>query len=664
MILDELVLRNVGVFGGRHQITLTPPDPRRPVVLIGALNGGGKTTVLESLHLALFGSLARTASRRSSSYQTYLRRLIHNGVPGSEGAGVELAFHVYQEGQRRNYRVVRTWTATESNVRERLDVLVDGRPDRSLTERWAEQVEAFVPRGVAELFFFDGEKIETLAELDNARDMLKTAIGALLGLDLVDRLATDLSVIERNYRVDLAPPATHKLLDGANLRAKDAHKAAAAAKQEAAQCRTIAERAEYKLRQLEEQLRMEGSELLVRERTLEDEKVRLEKALKAADTRLLDLANSVVPLRLVRTQLVDVLGMAERELIAAEQNQVTGVLVERDADILDRLRSQRVKKQTIDDLESFLEEERQMRVAAAGIERVVQMGAEDTSRLRSLVDHDLDLAGEQVTAALTERDHLVRQLDEVRHSLAAVPDSRALDTLSAQRDTALADWTAASSAAAQADSLVSDADARVAHEQRTVERLLQKATEEVTENDDARRIIHHSERVRNTLMTLRVEATRRNLQRIEALVIQALQRLLRKERLVTELKIDPETFTIELRGHAGNVVLPQQLSAGERQLLAVSLLWGLAQSSGRPLPVVIDTPLGRLDGIHRSHLVSRYFPQASHQVILLSTDQEIDQAAWNQLHPHIGHAYRLEHNSDTGHTTAEPGYFWPEPTPS
>ncbi|TLG01815.1 DNA sulfur modification protein DndD [Nocardia cyriacigeorgica] len=664
MILDELVLRNVGVFGGRHQITLTPPDARRPVVVIGALNGGGKTTVLESLHLALFGSLARTASRRSASYQTYLRRLIHNGVPGSEGAGVELAFHVYQGGSRRNYRVVRTWTATDSNVRERLDVLVDGMPDRSLTDRWAEQVEAFVPRGVAELFFFDGEKIETLAELDNAREMLKTAIGALLGLDLVDRLSTDLSVIERNYRADLAPPATHKLLEAANRRAKEAHKAAAAAKQDAAQCRTVAERAENKLRQLEEQLRMEGSELLVRERTLEDEKARLEKALKTTDTRLHDLASSIAPLRLVRTHLIDVLSMAEQELAADEQSQVAGVLVERDAEILDWLRSHRVKKQTIDELELLLSDERQTRIAGAGIERVVQLGAEETSRLRSLIDHDLDLVGEQIAAALTERDHLVRQLDEIIHTLAAVPDRRALDALYARRDAALADWTVARSAAAQADGSVADAEAHAVKQQRIVERLLQKATEEVAENDDARRIIHHSERVRDTLATLRVEATRRNLQRIESLVIQALQRLLRKERLVSDLKIDPETFAIELRGDAGNVVLPQQLSAGERQLLAVSLLWGLAQASGRPLPVVIDTPLGRLDGIHRSHLVSRYFPQASHQVILLSTDQEIDQAAWDRLHPHVGHAYRLEYNSKTGHTTAEPGYFWPKPVAS
>ncbi|OXM65313.1 DNA sulfur modification protein DndD [Amycolatopsis vastitatis] len=662
MILDELVLHNVGVFRGRHQFTLTPPNPRQPIVVIGALNGGGKTTVLDSLHLALFGSLARTAGRRGSSYQAYLRRLIHHGVPDSEGAAIELAFHVYQEGERRNYRVTRSWASSGSNVRERLDVLVDGRLDRALTDRWAEQVEAFVPRGVAELFFFDGEKIETLAELDNARDMLKTAIGALLGLDLVDRLATDLAVIERNKRTKLAPPAAHKQLEEANQRVRDARTVATTAKQEAARSRTIAERAEHKLRQLEDQLRLEGSDLLDRQRTLEDEQRRLAKALQASDTRLLDLANGAAPLQLVHKQLADVLDVAERELAADEQGQVAEVLARRDEDIIGHLRARRVKKQTVDDLEAFLAQERQERLALAGIEPVIELSAEDTSRLRSLLDHDLDLLAEQVVAAIEERDSLTRQLDDVVHTLAAVPDSRAVEKLAAQREEALSTWTAARSASVQADGQVADADVRVIDAQREMERLLRSATEEVAENDDAQRIIQHSERVRDTLAKLRVEATRRNLHRIETLVIEALQRLLRKERLVTELRINPESFTLELRGRTGNVILPQQLSAGERQLLAVSLLWGLAQASGRPLPVVIDTPLGRLDGVHRSHLMSRYFPQASHQVILLSTDQEIDREAWNELNPHVGHAYRLDFDADAGHTTAEPGYFWPEPT--
>lgn len=85
MILDELALHNVGTFAGHHRIKLTPPSAKKPIVLIGGLNGAGKTTVLEAIHLALYGSLAQLSGRRSGSYDNYLRGLIHRGVPESKG---------------------------------------------------------------------------------------------------------------------------------------------------------------------------------------------------------------------------------------------------------------------------------------------------------------------------------------------------------------------------------------------------------------------------------------------------------------------------------------------------------------------------------------------------------------------------------------------------
>ncbi len=100
---------------------------------------------------------------------------------------------------------------------------------------------------------------------------------------------------------------------------------------------------------------------------------------------------------------------------------------------------------------------------------------------------------------------------------------------------------------------------------------------------------------------------------------------------------------------------PERLSAGERQLLAVSILWAMGRASGRPLPVAVDTPLGRLDGIHRRQLVERYFPHAAGQVLLLSTDEEVDADLYAVLEPFVGRAYRLHHDELRG-TRIEEGY--------
>ena len=119
-------------------------------------------------------------------------------------------------------------------------------------------------------------------------------------------------------------------------------------------------------------------------------------------------------------------------------------------------------------------------------------------------------------------------------------------------------------------------------------------------------------------------------------------------------------FSVQLFDGRGERIPTERLSAGERQLLAVAMLWGLARVSGRRLPMVIDTPLGRLDSKHRSHIVERYFPHASHQVILLSTDEEIDQSLFASLEPWIGRSYELRHDDMAGCTQIVEGYFWEE----
>ena len=81
----------------------------------------------------------------------------------------------------------------------------------------------------------------------------------------------------------------------------------------------------------------------------------------------------------------------------------------------------------------------------------------------------------------------------------------------------------------------------------------------------------------------------------------------------------------------------------------------MAKASGRPLPVVVDTPLGRLDGGHRRRLAERYFPHAAGQVILLSTDEEIDVDLYATLAPHLARAYHLDHD-ERGGTVIKPGY--------
>jgi DNA sulfur modification protein DndD len=132
----------------------------------------------------------------------------------------------------------------------------------------------------------------------------------------------------------------------------------------------------------------------------------------------------------------------------------------------------------------------------------------------------------------------------------------------------------------------------------------------------------------------------------------------RKTNLLADMQIDPETFATELLDPEGRPLPKSALSAGEQQIYAVSLLWALARTSGRPLPMIVDTPLARLDSEHRDNLVQRYFPSASHQVILLSTDTEIDEDLYERLSESVSHAYHLEFIPTEKRTRVVPGYFF------
>ena len=84
------------------------------------------------------------------------------------------------------------------------------------------------------------------------------------------------------------------------------------------------------------------------------------------------------------------------------------------------------------------------------------------------------------------------------------------------------------------------------------------------------------------------------------------------------------------------------LSAGMKQLAATALLWALKEVSGKEVPLIVDTPLARIDRQHQDNLLRRYYPQVAEQVIVLPTDSELDREKYALIEPHLYREYRLD----------------------
>jgi DNA sulfur modification protein DndD len=287
----------------------------------------------------------------------------------------------------------------------------------------------------------------------------------------------------------------------------------------------------------------------------------------------------------------------------------------------------------------------------------LDLSPEARTDLQALQRDGLHQAATTAQALFAQQARLAEEAEHRRLEFASIPNLDTVKPLVHERDRLRAEIAEleAEDAGLQAD--IERLARDIERKQQRLARLLEVDARSRLQRDDRERILHHSAKVRGTLAVFRRAVIERHLRRIEQLVFESYRQLLRKTSLVSRLTIDPVSFAITLYGQDGQELPSDRLSAGERQLLAVALLWGLAKASGRPLPTAIDTPLGRLDATHRAHLVERYFPYASHQVLLLSTDEEITGEYLARLQPWIGRTYHLEYDDASGSTRIAPGYF-------
>ena len=658
MILDELVLHNFGVYRGRQALKLTPPSKKKPIVLIGGMNGGGKTTLLDAVQLALFGKLAPCSNRGSLSYEEFLRQAVHQGVPTAEGAAVELAFRHRLEGQEHGIRLRRSWRATGKGLREDLEVERDGDLDPLLTDQWLESVDQFVPVGISRLVFFDGEKIESLADPETSAEALGSAMHALLGLDVVDRLGADLLVYERRQRGEVSDAAERAAIETCEQTLRSLSEERERLVLESGNARNTVERARRDLRKVDARFRRDGGDLFEQRKVLEAKRDELRVQGREAEDALRELASDRAPLLLVADAIRTTAERAAHEEASSEGLRLDGILERRDETVLETLRHTPLGSDAVDAVRTVLEEDRQKRRSVASTEAVLDLPADGQRHLQVLADGQLAELRKALESAHKQWSSVQRRMEQSERMLAGVPDEDAVAAIVAERNAARDRVQNSERALANAEANLERVRRAHEHERVRYERLLAKEATEALEQEDLERTIRYAGRVRGTISRFRSELIARNARRISRLVLDGLRQLLRKERLVGDLEIDPESFTLHVRGVDGDIIPPERLSAGERQLLAVALLWGLARAAGRPLPTIVDTPLGRLDSTHRSHLVERYFPCASHQVLLLSTDEEIDRAYWKKLLPHVGRSYVLVHDDESGASRVEEGYFW------
>lgn len=188
---------------------------------------------------------------------------------------------------------------------------------------------------------------------------------------------------------------------------------------------------------------------------------------------------------------------------------------------------------------------------------------------------------------------------------------------------------------------------------RDIEIFLQK----LELHDDSERMMKYSNIALRILEAYAVELQRRKTGTLGATITKCYKQLANKKNLIQEIVMNSETLDMQYLDENGNEVSKESLSAGEKQLMVIAILWALALCSKKKLPVIIDTPLSRMDSQHRTSIISTYFPNASDQTIILSTDTEIDQNYYEMMKNSVGDEFTLVYSEETKSTSIKKGYF-------
>ncbi len=668
MILHKLTLNNVGLFRGRQTITLTP-NTNKPIILIGGMNGAGKTTLLDAVRLCLYGKRSLGNRISHNEYHDYLSEIVHRSPTANsfiDHASVSVEFEYARDGEKRRHTVERSWKRQRGGetVKEVLTIYENDRLNTEIEkEHWQDYINELVPVGVSQFFFFDGENVRKLVDDSGDDVFLRESIKALFGLNLVDRLQSDLHIYANRLVKRDSPESVQEEIAEVESEIKNLQSELADVETEFENITIQIDALKNEIEQQEHRLAVEGGNYAQQRGNLTQQREQYQTDVENLENKIRVQCGELFPFALVPENLKRLKAQFFKELQLDEWEAKNRALKAHNDLLLEHLPSEAFWADT--SLEPSQISEVQNKFTSLLTEPLKcpeELRCFKKIRERSPAEYDSIL--EWIGACLNKVPQEFRELNDtlkiaqsklekVENALQKVPPEDVLKPIIED---------------------LSDLNKKLGQLQiqdRSANETIRSLKDQIEKSEQRREILYRTQQQRQAhikrpkqvegvqivLAEYSAQLTQAKIVTLSNAIVEGFNQLSHKPDRIKRVELDPQTFAVTLYDTYNRFISKDELSAGEQQIYTTALLWGLAKTSGKPLPMILDTPLGRLDTIHRRLLVEHYFPYVSHQVILLSTDTEIIGHLLSLLKPHISHTFHLRYQQAEGHTTIEEGYF-------
>ncbi len=658
----------------QHQIFEFPsPTQGKNVILIGGMNGYGKTTILEALYLGLYGKdsiihLARAGIKGDVGYPVFLERALHGHALKTKRDTMSVTVQ-FNTNDHEGFQVTRKWFFSTKGVWNAEEVLIYDTRDGIRTQtRNAEQIEEildqyFVPAHLAPFFFFDGEEVKRLAD-HNRVEQIKMGMEGLLGVVLLRKLETRLQQYQANKSqgVPKVDEEKHRQL----LEELTQHEQ----QMESVQQKTVLADGELGTLKAERTNLMNrvmalggGGGDIANARDIVEEMTHAEINLKKCQDNLEQVLGSRLPFHLIsqeaRNAYVGQLKAEEERIkwdtrknsLEPDKEKFVSRFFAEDAPQFNPDLTGEQHTTVVQRLETAWES-LFYPLPEGCAEEIVHDYIHGAKRQRviSLMEN-LSIGAQDILVLLEQRDNLNEKIRSLRNRLSKIEGIDRDGTLTALK----AEMDALNVKIDQKQNELSDIEKRTATLQVNINNgrsNYQREHEKFLKANPVKSDVARAERVCKLISDLIPSLYSLKVNRLAHAMTTVFQQLSHKKQ-VARIEIN-EAGKSRLISFEGDEITFDK-SAGEDQLFATSLLAGLAEISGIKAPLVVDTPLARLDSNHRKNILNYWVSDKNRQVFLLSQDKEIDASVLNELKDSIAQTYLLQHQqigNGVGMTTA------------
>jgi len=661
MKFRKLTIENYKSFQFPTEIYFPDGENGKSIFLVGGMNGAGKTSIMESINFCLYGG------KSDEIYRSINRKEMAKG-------NAAVSFELVAELDDHSELIVkRSWSSgvvdgpKVKDLSERLVVVKDGkRVSVQNQHMWQDFIRATIPPGITQFFFFDGEKIQEIAADDHSEVRLKSSLEAALGIQNINQLASDLLYLKQEERKGFIEISDEDLL----------FKESELKKEQAKLGRLNRERDEVKedLSAFKEQYEDAKSRFQAtfnrdpesRDAIRESEKRRIQTSnrLSQIDNEIRLLCEKALPFGLlgglfdgIREQIEkereSIHGEAIKEHAAELANKIVKAVEEPEPIYFEPLSEGKMRE-----LEQRIFSILREGDSQSAIDKILNLSDRDAARVLQRMEELENSDVFMIQPLIEEKQELEMALKAIDATLNSGVASDSEQALFGQLQEEMEGCSTQIGRKTEQLRILEDDILSLEKKIKELEIEIEKLYEKHNVSKGKADFITECDAIAGLLNQFIVRMRKNKIHLLQEKTYEMYKMLSSKSGLIKDIIIDDKTYEVKITDRHGHEIKKSGLSAGEKEVFALSLLWGLSQTSQLNLPIIIDTPLSRLDSTHRDNIIRNYFPNAGDQVIILSTDTEIDNKYYKTLEEHLSGAASLVFNQQQELTTVKTGYFW------